>query len=60
MTKVRVGSKWKTIDRTFIVTGIVERDDHIWVYYKNEDTRQEYSCYEESFVHRFTEILNDN
>ena len=60
MTKVRVGSRWKTIDKTFIVTGIVERDNHLWVHYKEEYTTREYSCYEESFIHRFTEVLNDS
>jgi spore coat polysaccharide biosynthesis protein SpsF (cytidylyltransferase family) len=60
MTQVRVGTKWKTVDKTFIVTCIVEKDNHIWIHYNNADTKQEYSCYEESFIHRFSEIVNEH
>ena len=60
MNQVRVGTKWKTVDRTFIVTGVLEKDNDLWVYYKNAQTLQEYNCREEAFVGRFSQIVNDN
>lgn len=60
MTQIKIGSKWKSIDCTFVVTGVVEKDNHTWIYYKNFRTGQEYSCYQESFEHRFAQILNEN
>jgi hypothetical protein len=60
MMQVRVGSRWKTVDKTFIVTGIIEKEKDLWVYYKNAQTLQEYNCREEAFVGRFSEIVNEN
>jgi hypothetical protein len=60
MNQVRVGSKWKTIDKTFIVTGVLEKDNDLWIYYKNSQTLQEYNCRQEAFVGRFSQIVNEN
>jgi len=53
------GSKWGCNDgRRFRVLGLAEIDDHIWVHYILEGTTepQEYSCYLESFLVRFTPL----
>ena len=60
MMQVRVGSKWKTVDKMFIVTEVVEKEKDLWVYYKNIQTLQEYNCRAEAFVARFGEIVNEN
>jgi hypothetical protein len=60
MMQVRIGSKWKTVDRTFIVTGVLEKEQDLWVYYKNIKTLQEYNCRQEAFVERFSQIVNEN
>jgi hypothetical protein len=55
------GSKWQGNNNViFRVINIVEVDDHTWVHYRKENTTsepQEYSCYVESFLSKFTEIL---
>lgn len=60
MTTVREGSIWQGNDRNqFIVLHTIEKDGNIWVHYRQngKDNNQEYSCYLESFVNRFTEVL---
>lgn len=57
---IRVGSIWESFDLRFVVIGVVEREGHIWIHYRNAKTAQEYSCYEESFVARYKEVLNDS
>lgn len=62
---VKLGSIWSTSDRKeFIVINVVDAPDgHRWIHYRehhgisNVKESKEYSCYEESFVHRFTEVL---
>ena len=39
---------------------VVDIDDHTWVHYKNQETGQEHSCYQESFELRFRPVLNRN
>jgi hypothetical protein len=55
------GSKWTGYNQDiFRVINIVEVGDHTWVHYRKENTKtepQEYSCYVESFLSKFTEIL---
>ena len=57
---IRIGSKWKTVDNTFIVVDVIEKQGDPWVYYKNIKTLQEYNCRQEAFVGRFGEIVNEN
>jgi len=60
---VKEGSLWKTIDnKRFRVISVVETDGHTWVHYREENNKgiftpecREYSCYQESFVSRFSE-----
>lgn len=59
--KVKEGSLWRTADDTrFRVIAIVEAGGHTWVHYRLDKCNpsitvcQEWSCYEESFVTRFT------
>ena len=51
------GSKWASIDDVFVVIHTIELDGHTWVHYRKDLTENEYSCYVESFVERFTEVL---
>lgn len=56
------GSRWAGNGRDiFRVLNTVELTDHTWVHYIKENTDadpREYSCYLESFLQRFTPILN--
>jgi len=59
MKPVSEGTKWRGIDKVFIVLAEVEADDgHKWVYYREElgNPPREYSCYKESFLQRFTPL----
>ena len=51
------GSKWCGADsrKIFCVIYTKEIEDHMWIYYREQDTGTEYSCYMESFLLRFTE-----
>ena len=51
------GSKWASTDDVFVIIHIIELDDHTWVHYRKESSDQEYSCYVESFLERFTSVL---
>ena len=57
---IRIGSRWKTIDKIFVVIGVIDKEGDLWVYYKNSQTLQEYNCRQEAFVGRFSEIVNEN
>jgi hypothetical protein len=59
---VKVGSIWRSAeDRQFMVIGVVEAEGHTWIHYREHAAKKpviecrEYSCYEESFVTRFSE-----
>ena len=61
---VNVGSIWRTTeDRQFMVLSVVEDNGHTWVHYREHDMKRptleckEYSCYEESFLARFTPMV---
>ena len=61
MTNVKIGSLWRTTDdKKFRVINVVEANGHTWVHYRNElkgfnqTQANEYSCYVESFVERFS------
>ena len=51
------GSKWAGTNDVFVIIHIIELDDHTWVHYRKESSDQEYSCYVESFLERFTPVL---
>jgi hypothetical protein len=61
---IKQGSKWWTgSDKKFVVLHVIEQDGHTWVHYRDENNQsletgpQEYSCYAESFLNRFSLIL---
>jgi hypothetical protein len=56
--KIKDGSCWNGGDKKFIVLHTIEQDGHIWVHYRDEkgDPPREYSCYQESFLSRFTAL----
>jgi hypothetical protein len=52
---IKEGSRWWAGDeKRFVVTSVVEVDEQVWVHYK--DDKNEYSCYQESFVDRFSPL----
>ena len=56
-TSPKQGEVWVSSDHMrFRVIEVVKVDDHMWVYYRNEKTGQEYSCYQESFEQRFSPV----
>ena len=61
MTMIREGSKWNGGDhKIFRVLHTIEVEGHTWVHYIKdnapEDETREYSCYQESFLSRFTPL----
>jgi hypothetical protein len=57
----KVGSIWtgNSREKLFRVISTIELDGHTWVHYCDDDNGEnKYSCYLESFLHRFKEILN--
>lgn len=57
---IKIGSKWSGGEGTiFIVLGSTEIEGNKWVYYRKENTDppQEFSCFEESFLARFIQVL---
>jgi hypothetical protein len=57
---VKLGSKWTSSDyKEFIVLGVVEGSKETWVYYRTNkrENNVEYSCLKESFLHRFTLVV---
>ena len=58
--KIETGQIWEDIGNKFRVIEVGSIDDHTWIHYKNQQTGQEYSCYQESFESRFKPILNRN
>jgi len=57
--KIKIGSKWSTIDQVFVVTDLKEQSDECWVFYKNISTGNEFSCLKGAFTQRFSQILNE-
>ena len=60
--KVKPGTVWTSTDHTqFIVIDVVELEGKVWVHYRKDSRTesQEYSCYEESFLARFRENVNN-
>jgi hypothetical protein len=59
--KLAAGTKWSSSDgKLFYILGTMEENDKLWVYYRNDKTPpEEFSCYAESFEHRFTPVINN-
>jgi hypothetical protein len=60
--QVKEGSRWSSIDgNVFHVMSVVEVDGHTWVHYEqdNIDESRTFSCWVESFVNRFSPIVNE-
>ncbi len=59
---VKEGSLWWAgNNKKFRVISVIETDGHIWVHYRDEPEKwkpaselKEYSCYQESFIQRFS------
>ncbi len=55
MQKVNMGEKWRGVDfETFRVIAVVDIENQTWVHYMRIKDNLEYSCLEESFIHRFS------
>lgn len=60
--KIKEGSRWTGADgKVFHVIHVVEVDGHTWVHYEQDNINKskEYSCYIESFLARFRELVNN-
>jgi hypothetical protein len=57
MTIPKDGSLWTGMNNheLFRVLHTIKLDGHTWVHYRKNSTEEEYSCYLESFLTRFTE-----
>lgn len=60
---VKVGSYWAGSEHEhFYVINVMKLNEHVWVHYRKEtdteDSAREYSCYLESFLHRFRLLTN--
>lgn len=60
MQQIKIGSRWTAIARKFLVTATEVTDNGSWVFYKNVETGQQYSCLKEAFLNRFTIDLTGN
>ena len=55
---VKEGSVWVGREQDeFVVIHRITLEGNVWIHYRqnNKDNNNEYSCYEEAFVQRFTE-----
>lgn len=63
MTVVKEGTRWSSSDgNVFHVMSVVEcQDGHVWVHYEQDNIKESrtFSCWIDSFVGRFTPILNE-
>lgn len=54
MQKVNIGEKWRSNVETFRVIATVDIEGQTWIHYMRVKDNLEYSCLEESFIHRFS------
>lgn len=55
---IRVGSEWvSTNHTTFIVRGVEQREDGLWVSYGRHGEDRTYECLVDAFFGRFKESL---
>ena len=60
MQKVNMGEKWRSSDfETFRVISVVDLENQTWIHYMRIRDNLEYSCLEESFIHRFSRDLSN-
>lgn len=60
MQKVNMGEKWRSSDfETFRVIAVVDLENQTWIHYMRIRDNLEYSCLEESFIHRFSRDLSN-
>lgn len=58
-TQIEPGQYWHSGNRTeFYIDDVRRTDVGVWIHYTNTFTQQTYSCLEEAFKHRFTQIVN--
>lgn len=60
--QVKPGTVWTSNnEKEFVVLHVIEIEGKTWVHYRDQDCPEchEYSCYIESFIARFTPIIND-
>jgi hypothetical protein len=64
MVKVKEGTRWTSSDgNVFHVMSVAEcQDGHVWVHYEQDNINESktFSCWVDSFVLRFTPILNES
>lgn len=60
MQQIKTGSRWTAGSRKFLVTKTNMTGSDSWIFYKNVETGQEYSCLEQAFLNRFTIDLTGN
>jgi len=61
--QVKEGTRWSSSDgNVFHVMNVVEVDGHTWVHYEQDNVPESrtFSCWVESFVGRFSPILNES
>ena len=59
--EIKNGSRWSGSNgKVYHVLHVVELEGHTWVHYiletKEQDINKEFSCYQESFVQRFSPL----
>jgi hypothetical protein len=60
MQKVNMGEKWRGSNfETFRVIDVVDIANQTWVHYMRIRDNLEYSCLEESFIHKFARDLSN-
>jgi hypothetical protein len=57
MIIIKSGSKWIQSGDQFTVISVTALDGKIWVFYRNTQGT-EFSCWEETFLQRFTPVNN--
>ena len=59
---IKDGTIWHSIDKKFVVLHTIELEGHTWVHYREHNPKKstleckEYSCYQESFLERFSPL----
>jgi hypothetical protein len=57
---IKEGSRWLGGDKEFevIFIGLNSPSEETVIFYQNINTKESYSCWEDAFLSRFTEIKN--
>jgi hypothetical protein len=61
--QVKEGTRWSSSDgNVFHVINVIEVNGHTWVHYEQDDVPEcrLFSCWIESFVSRFSPVLNES